>query len=497
MMPRTHILAIAVENYQDASIDIVEYAENDAKQFVAAWQELGVAKTDCVTLLSSQATFATVISRLKILLRNANSNERIIFFYAGHGATFSGVSHITVHDTHPKDSQNTSISLTEILSMVRDSKIRQVLLFLDSCHSGLPICTGMRSIYTAFTGEELVAFCKDAEFHLAFASCKNDEYSYPSRSLKHGIWTYCVIQAIKGNAKAALENESVVTASSLQGYLSDEVPRIFRKTIAGGSSQTPCMWGNTTKELVVADLGELLRVRRLAEVTPVNIIKESTLLGEERGLVRTLSDYRRPLSPLSTHSQWEQNFVKTSGETEVKNQATEIFDKVKVRSLFGYKRKDLIFANDGSSATIKTPDFDVNISLSQHPVEADKYVLKTEVASFRRPEIINDVNFLKTFTKYCDSVVIELASELDIEAKIDEIEDVKPLAAGLEYDAECTEFTLRLPDSGIVLHATSSRIVFSLDTRGDLETLIRNTHMAVDQLAGNGVTLGLPDSSKS
>ena len=234
-------------------------------------------------------------------------------------------------------------------------------------------------------------------------------------------------------------------------------------------------------------------MRKTSAEAPTNMIKDSTLQGEARGRVRELSGYRKPPVPLSKHSPWEKRFVENSGETEVVKQATEIFEKI--RSSFRYKRKDLDFSNDASSATIKTPDFDVHVTLAQHPDAADDYVLRTEVASFRRPDVIKDANFLEIFTRYCDCVVVELISALDLKAKIDEIEEIDFLADGLDYDPECTEFTLSIPGLGIVLHATSSRMVFSLIEHGDLEKLIENTHIAVARLAGVSVTLGLSNSS--
>ena len=42
MRPRTYIFAVAVEDYEDTSIQSVVYAEQDAQSFVEAWQRLGV-----------------------------------------------------------------------------------------------------------------------------------------------------------------------------------------------------------------------------------------------------------------------------------------------------------------------------------------------------------------------------------------------------------------------------------------------------------------------
>ena len=85
-----------------------------------------------------------------------------------------------------------------------------------------------------------------------------------------------------------------------------------------------------------------------------------------------------------------------------------------------------------------------------------------------------------------------MAGGLDIEAKIDEIEEVESLVNSIEYDPDCTEFSLRLPGTGIVIHATGDKIVFTLDHNGDLKTLLGKTRNALSQLAGANITLGLP-----
>lgn len=493
MTTRTHIFAIAVENYQDRSIPAVIYAENDARKFVEAWQDLGVDPSDCVILMSSQATLASVSSRLTRFLSNVQSSDRVVLFYAGHGAAFNDVSHITVHDTQRGDIQNTSIPLSEVLTAVRSSRSTQVLLFFDSCHSGLPVSAGMRSIYSAFTGDELVAFCRDAEYHFAFASCKVNEFSFPSRAHNHGIWSFCVVQALKGLARDALEQGRLITATSLQGYLSEEVPRILRVTRTGTETQTPCNWGNTTKELIVADLEELLAQRQLLSGSPVSIIKDSSLLGESFGDVRRLSGYKKPRHPLSTYNSWEQRFVEASGEGEVKEFAEEVYANIKAS--FGYKRKDISYANYGATASIKTPDFDVDIALYQNPKEAEGYVLRIQVSSFRRPEVITDPNFIKIFSEHCDSIVIGLDPPLVIKDKIDEIEDVEELADGLDYDAECTSFKLELRQAGVSLYVSSEKLIVTLIDDGDLQLLIGNAAKGFSQLAGSSVTLSLPVST--
>ncbi len=482
MRPRTYIFAFAVEDYQAASIPTVVYAEQDAESFVLAWQEMGAQATDSVTLVGDEVTQAGIRSRLRELLNRVTSEDRLVLFYSGHGASLRSHCILTVFDTQISNAIDSSIPLADILNEIRQVKCAQVLLFIDARHSA--------SIFESeFTDDGLQAFCKESDSRFAFVSCKPKEVSHPSRSLDHGIWTHCVLQAIRGSAKEAIGKDHRVTTTSLQSYLLAEVPRILRVTVAGAIKQTPVMFGNRSSELVVVDLADTLQKRQLAVADSPNPIKDSCLVGEVRGRVRELRGFSKPKTPLASHNDWERDFVEQAGAADVTAHATDIFEQL--RESFRYKRKDLSFTNIASTASIKGPDFDVNISLAQDPDDAEKYLLSTEVRSFRNSAVIEDPNFLAIFTKYCKRIVFELESNLDLESKIDDIEEIEALAKHLDYNPECTAFTLRLPNPGIIIYATDDRMVFSLDSQGDLKLLLSNAQKAFIQLAGNRINLGL------
>jgi len=501
MRPRTYIFAVAVEDYQVTPIQPVVYAEQDSQGFVDAWEKMGVDPADCVTLLSDQATHAGIRSSLRGLLAKVGPEDRFVLFYAGHGASIGGVSVLTAFDTQIETAHKSVVPLIELLNLIREVKCDSVLLFIDASHnsvsspSGLDTQLGLEAqLENQFPCDELKDFCKESASRFAFVSCKPNEVSHPSRTLDHGIWTHCLIQAILGNAKEAVGKDGRVTTTSLQTYLLAEVPRILRVTVAGAKKQTPVLYGSKAKEFIVVDLVNSARTTQLT-VSASNPIIESCLTGEIRGRVRELRGYSKPKSPLGNHNDWERDFVEKAGAAEVTTLATEIFEQL--REVFRYKRKDLSFTNVASTASIKGPDFDVNLSLSQDPEDADLYLLTTEVRSFRNPTVIDDPNFLAIFTKYCRRVVFELETNLDLESKIDDIEEIDALAKHLDYDPECTEFTLRLPSSGIVIYASGNQMVFSLDTAGDLRLLLGNTQKAFAQLAGDSINLGLRSNKRA
>ncbi len=230
--------------------------------------------------------------------------------------------------------------------------------------------------------------------------------------------------------------------------------------------------------------------KQLADQAAASLVASSRMVGEKTGRVKDLGGYRKPPQPLGSGSQWEQDFVCSAGHAEVSSHATGIYQQI--RELFRFKRKDSSFTHEGSLATITTPDFDVNLSLEQNPDNAGQYLLRTAVSSFRRPEVIDEPDFLKIFSPCCDRVEFDLVKSIDLEQKIDEIEEIDALVDAIDYDPECSWFTLKIPGNGIVIRATSGQIVFSLDEGGDLETLLQKTRAALSRLAGEKILLGLP-----
>jgi hypothetical protein len=491
---RTHIFAVAVEHYQDASIPSVVYGENDAREFVEAWRSLGAQPSDCVVLLSGKATVTAIRSRFKKFLNGVQHGDRVIVFYAGHGAAFNDISYITAHDTQRGDIQATSIPLSELLKELRGCSSDQALLFLDSCHSGLPITSGMRSIYSTFSTEELKQFYADSEFHVAFASCKVDEFSFPSRALKHGLWSHCVIQALKGDAGDALEKGSLITGSSLQRFVSEEVPRLLRLTITGPDSQTPCIFGNLTKDFIVADLGELLAAKAAKSNQLGSVLKDTTLRGVDVGPVRKLQGFRKGSHhEPDRHSHTAEGFIRSIGAEDVKRQADDIHRRIKAD--FGYKSRDMHYSCADGAATIKTPDFDVNIVISQDNDDPGGYVVTTEVGVFRRPAVVGEEEFSRVFSSYCDTVVIALSRSINVGKRIDAIEDMPELAKHLDSAPDRSWLSLELPNPSITMRVTADEITFKLPGRGDLKDLLTNAQTTFAILSGSGIVLLLPPKS--
>ncbi|PYX58271.1 MAG: hypothetical protein DMG76_09540 [Acidobacteria bacterium] len=289
-MAKRLAILIAVEKYSDTRINSVQYAEADANGFAAALELAG--PIDKVALLSGAATKTTINSKVRQYVKALTTDDELFLFYAGHGFSNNGHNYITCHDTDLDDVKDRSINLQELLDVCGKSACKRIALFLDSCESGITDLPEIRGIYSTMSETELKEFFQAAEYRVCFASCKTSEYSHSTPILKHGVWTYQVIQALEGNDPLALEKGRYVTANSLQNYLSKEIPRTLRKVFTKPVVQTPWFHGSHTGDFVISDLDDVVKQRNAVK-PGYDQVKQVFLQMKESVSISSLSGFSK------------------------------------------------------------------------------------------------------------------------------------------------------------------------------------------------------------
>src|SRR5207248_3501 len=183
------------------------------KDFASAFQLHNFLSSNQQILINEQATKAATESRLRTAIKRLTEDDTFVLSYAGHGFSKLGENFITCYDTQSTDPVATSISLQTIYRDLRGCPCKRIIVLLDSCESGI-LDLPSRSIFSHLTPLELEEFFNTSRFCVCFASSETLQYSYSSATLKHGIWTYHVIEALKGEAPQALENGRYLTAAT-------------------------------------------------------------------------------------------------------------------------------------------------------------------------------------------------------------------------------------------------------------------------------------------
>jgi len=203
--------------------------------------------------------------------------------------------------------------------------------------------------------------------------------------------------------------------------------------------------------------------------------------------VRRLSGYLKTHRVPDQCSQAAEQFIKRVGQPEL----TEVSESVhaSLRSCFGYKRKEMDYTAEEGLTVIKTPDFDVTLMLEQDIDDPARYTLSSRANEFRRPEVVTESSFAEAFGPVADTLAIEFPTSVDVEAKIDQIEEVPDLAKFLRYQPDGSSLTLELPEAGMRVHMDCDRMTFKLIGQRNLALLIENVEVTLETLFSSGMEL--------
>lgn len=489
-MEKKYAIIIAVEEYQDRKISSVKYAENDAHGFSAAIEQHGFLKSNIILLTNEKATKTRIESTIRTTLKLLGKDDQLFVFYAGHGFSDAGKNFITCNDTVYTDLSSTSISLQSIFSEVRKSKSQRVIFFLDSCHSGLEIDESMRGLLSEMTDEEFENFCNESKYHAVFASCEHDESSFSSSMLNHGIWTYHIIEALNGNNKRALERKVYLTTSSLQNFLSKEVPITLQNTFTIRKTQTPRLWGNLSREFIIADFKEIFNQRKAESKTQTQL-KKASFLGFKLGSIKSLSGFKKGYRIPEYVSDTTRNFVRNVGSEELTEEANEIFGNL--QSNFKYKRREISFSQDSGFTTILTPDFTVNISLDLDEDDLSQYIITFDLTEIKNPDSLTTKAFADTFDNVFDRTSFYFSKPPNIEEIIDAIEDIdNPDKIRVDYHADASACTIYIDGFSGYINVDSSGISLIHRRKTTVGNLLEITNKLPSILVENKISGLLP-----
>ncbi|GMW03140.1 MAG: hypothetical protein AMXMBFR84_42750 [Candidatus Hydrogenedentota bacterium] len=452
-----YAILIAVENYSDTSISSVDYAEADALGLSTALEQHGFDKTEQVLLLSNKATKTSIESQVGRRVRSLTAGDTLCFYYAGHGFAKNGENYITCHDTDVADLERTSVPVQWLFDLFRNSLCNKVMLFLDSCESGILASTKVRGIYTDLTERELEEFFDKSEHCVCFTACKPDESSYPSRLLNHGIWTYHIIQALNGEAPLALERGHLLTSSSLQNFLKQEVPRSLRQASPDVRHQTPWLYGAQSSEFLIADVKHILEARRSAAMPHMRQLKRIVLRGVDALSIVHLSGFNKKKGHFIPDSDSEsaQSFVARIAQEELEQDLEDKYASIK--EAFGLKRRDI--RTDGpeeGSGSIITPDFNYVVTVQINPDDTSEALWYREIESIRTPDAVLSPEFERAFGDIF--TVLEFVSDtlFDIADIVDQIEDLNDGRLTVDTDKDCSFCTLQVDGLDVTIRITAN-----------------------------------------
>ena len=226
-------IAIGVNQYE--FLHPLKYAKNDALHIC---QFLGnEAKFDRIFYFSDDSPdfdgkttkpFRNNLLRVfnGLATKPLRDGDNFWFFFAGHGILGEdGIDYLMPSDGDPDNLAETGISVNRVIQNLRLSGAGNVILALDACRNQVRRNGATRS--GEGIGRETEREAKIADV-ISIAACSPTEYSYEVEDLKHGAFTYALVEGLGVQGRCA-------TAAKLNIYLKHRVPELAK------TKQTPRM----------------------------------------------------------------------------------------------------------------------------------------------------------------------------------------------------------------------------------------------------------------
>jgi tetratricopeptide (TPR) repeat protein len=237
-------VVIGVSRYQYGDQDIdgnrisnLKHAAEDAdvmRDFLMSPEGGGFQDDHIFSLQDENATKANVMSSLA-KLKQAKANDFFVIFIAAHGAvipstdpktnTTRDVPYFLLFDTDLRDPERTAMRMETFRQTVEGLDARKGLVLSDTCYSGGVQLIGRGVDDSQVTNQRYLDLMNKIPAGVGFISAaRQTERSYEKDDFNHGVFTYCLVEALSGAGDA--NEDGKVTFDELVQYLDDRVPQM-------------------------------------------------------------------------------------------------------------------------------------------------------------------------------------------------------------------------------------------------------------------------------
>lgn len=223
-------VVVGIGEYASPDIPDLEFARADAQamyDFLIS-SAAGPFEEDHILLLTDEnATGAAMREAMFVFLQQADWDDLVVIYYAGHGAPDPNRPdnlYLLPHDSDLDAMAATAFPMWDVKTALRRQiKAERVIVIADACHSAgtqEEELTGISGDQNAIAGGFTQLFTPSRR--LSITAADTNEFSFEdARWGGHGVFTYFLLEALKG--KGDLNGDGIVTFSEVYQYVSSSV----------------------------------------------------------------------------------------------------------------------------------------------------------------------------------------------------------------------------------------------------------------------------------
>lgn len=257
-----YVAAIGVSDYKDTRFNLT-YAAKDAQDLATFLKERKrrYSKIEVQVLDNANATKEKILE-LKKFFAKSRQEDGAVLFVAGHGLIDDKLDYyFATHDVNFESPAERGVSYDALEGLLDEISARDKLVLMDTCHSGEIDKESMMvaqveagSVNARAVGRGLVKKKLGAKNDEAFKSMQDmfadfrrgsgatvissaggAEYAFESAEWKNGVFTYAVLQTLKGGG-ASSQPAAAPSAISVDDLRTSVVSRVQKLT---NGQQTP------------------------------------------------------------------------------------------------------------------------------------------------------------------------------------------------------------------------------------------------------------------
>ena len=235
-----HLMVVGINSYKNPKYNL-NYALADATAFAEAMaggsKDL-FEKTNTIFIKDADATKDGIAAAFEKIKAVAKPQDLFVFYYAGHGVIndknkfFLVPYDVTQLYGNDGALEQKGFSADDLQQMSKNIKAQKQLFILDACQSA-----GVLNAVVSSRGaaeEKAIAQLARATGTYWLTASSSEQFASEFSQLGHGSFTYCLLQAFKGDAN---HGDNKLTVKILDAYLQTKVPEITQKY--KGTAQYP------------------------------------------------------------------------------------------------------------------------------------------------------------------------------------------------------------------------------------------------------------------
>lgn len=218
----TYAIIVGISQYENKGIKSLDYAHRDAAIFAEYLKSKSggsVPEENIVLLQNEKATDAAIYDALQNLKDICKPNDRVFFYFSGHGdmESITGDGYLLPYNSPRSNYNYNTVSIDKLnkeANILSSNKGVKVILITDACHSGVLAGSSKNGNFLA---AEKLRQAKANEIRIT--SCDKNQLSNEDEGWGEGrgVFSYYFI---KGLSREADNNkDGIVTVSEMKAYL--------------------------------------------------------------------------------------------------------------------------------------------------------------------------------------------------------------------------------------------------------------------------------------